>query len=180
MSENKSNTRLRQKTTTLYDGGSGIVTLVFGFPFGVILDWIWNWLVLYYTLHFYGKISTTQILGRFLTPSLRIYAFLITVLGFLIDWLYFKMIWIIEYHPHIYWIPRLSLPLQLILILLPVILLFGANMGLSFIFLRTRRDGVSRPIERHKKVSLIVSISMAVLTAPWILPVLPYIAGWTK
>jgi hypothetical protein len=94
----------------------------------------------------------------------------ITAIGLCIDWGYYELIW--NVHRGLdgtnIWVPTMSLPEQFMLIFLPMILLLIANVLLSTSYLKLNR--------RH---SLITGVIMAFFTAPWVVPIFPYVAGWT-
>jgi hypothetical protein len=156
-----------KKTVTLYDFGGGILLLaMFGLPFGIIIDYIWNRIVLSLTLRHLIKAPP----GALALKRIGYYVFFITVIGLLIDWGYHVLIWDVQNIPGgiTRWVPTLSLGAQMALILPTMLLLLAANTAMSIKYLRLER----RP-------ALITGGVMAVFTAPWILPVFPRIAGWT-
>lgn len=169
---------MKKKHVTVFDAGGGVFLLVFaGIPVvGSLLDWGWNWLVIFGTLWSYSKVSSHKILDCYVLPRIKSYSFFITIVGFGIDWIYFSIIWSIKQGR---WMANMPLPLQSILIIVPLTLLFAANLYLSRRYLKSETAGVTGPVENYKQVSLILSVSMAVLTAPWLLVFLPYAAGWT-
>ena len=157
------------KTVTLYDaGGFILVWIFFGLPLGIIFDYLWNLLVLWIALpRLQQKTVATTDAASVSGRRKAAYCLFITILGFLIDWAYFEMTWDMGFGKSQFWYPAMGQPLQILLIVVPIILLWLANFALSYAYLR---------LERRK--SFILGGIMAVFTAPWVLPVLPYILGW--
>lgn len=67
------------------------------------------------------------------------------------------------------WTLALAVPLQLALIALPILMLGLVNFALSYAFLNA---------ERHQAIKL--GVVMGIFTAPWLLPIVPNLAGWVK
>ena len=63
----------------------------------------------------------------------------------------------------------MAMPLQLALIAIPIAMLALVNFALSYAFLNA---------ERSQAIKL--GFVMAIFTAPWLLPIVPYLAGWVK
>jgi len=149
-----------KKTVTLYDAGGGIIVLVaLGWPIGIIIDYIWNGIVLSLTLnHLIKNHVSVWALKRIWS-----YAIYITIIGLLIDWGYHVLIWDSG------WVPKFSLAGQLALIILPMFLLLVANIALCIKYLQLER-----------RSALITGGVMAFFTAPWALPVFPRIVGWVE
>jgi hypothetical protein len=150
------------RTITDYDAGGGIILLVmFGVPFGILVDYLWNWLVLSLTLRwmFRGSSGPVKKTSR---KATALYSLYITVLGLLIDWVYYELIWYGGV-----WIPEMALPGQLAWMLLPVAVLWLGNFFLSKLYLKldTRQASVTGSF-------------MALFTAPWLVLAVPYIANW--
>lgn len=151
-----------RKYLVLRDGGFGpALLLVFGVPFGFILDFIWNWIALW--------IATSLVPDaddRF-DQQARLYSLIITIVGALIDWHYFRLTWRMDLGAGVMpFVPLHSLSVQLILLLSPIVLLAAANFALCVLLLSlgTRK-------------ALIVAILMGILTAPWVLVFFPYVIG---
>ena len=156
-----------RKTTTLYDFGGGLLLLaMFGMPFGVIIDYLWNLVVLSLTLRRLIKITSDSLALRRIGP----YAFFITVIGLLIDWGYHVLIWDVQrtLGGITTWVPMTSLANQIALILLPMFLLLLANVALCIKYLKLERQP-----------AIITGAVMAFFTSPWLVPTFPYTAGWT-
>jgi len=129
-----------QKSTTLYDvGGWLIILAIMGgvYFIGIILDYFWNYLVLFFSLrrlHF--DINTKR---RF------IYCLIITGLGLAIDCIYYELSW--SKAIGIIYIGSLRLPslfpqpgsqpiLELFTIFVPMIMLVLVNFVVSRLYLR--------------------------------------------
>ncbi|MFC1862052.1 hypothetical protein ACFLX6_02035 [Chloroflexota bacterium] len=71
----------------LYDAGGWFLGFIFfGVALvGVVLDYFWNFLIFWVTLH-WKHISIP-------TKKKHIYCVIITALGLLIDWLYYELTW---------------------------------------------------------------------------------------
>ncbi len=153
-----------EKPVTLYDAGGLIILItIFGIPFGSILDYLWNLLVFSVTLPFLsvsGKIKPGK--GKKL-----LYILFITILGIIIDWAYFELTWDTHFGKTGLWIPAMSQVMQFIWILLPIAMLWLVNFALSFSYLKLER-----------KPALVLGGVMALFTAPWLLPTVPYLMGW--
>ena len=162
--------RNSQKSITLYDFGGGILILVmFGLPFGSIIDYIWNRFVLSQALRHLMRGSSSPSI-ELASNRVGYYAFFITVIGLLIDWGYHELIWDVQrdFSGINTWVPTMDMSNQLILVLFPMVLLLMANFFLSVSYLKLGR-----------RQALFTGLSMAFFTAPWIVPIFPYIAGWT-
>ena len=154
----------KDTSITLYDaGGFFLILLFFGLPLGTIIDYFWNLTVISMTLPRLpgGPVMKTRLWQRLL------FCLLMTALGFVIDWAYFELTWDMNLSKASEWIPAVSWWLQLVLMLLPVVMLFLVNAALSYSFFRLER-----------RQALIFGGVMALFTAPWLLLVMPYIAGW--
>ena len=154
-----------KKTVTLYDAGGGILLLMFGVPFGIIIDYIWNRIVLSLTLRRLIKVPPDALALK----RIGYYVFFITVIGLLIDWGYHVLIWDVQSITGgiTRWVPSMSFGAQMALILPTMLLLLVANIFLSIKYLKLER----RPAQ-------ITGAMMAVFTAPWLVPTVPYIS-WT-
>jgi hypothetical protein len=158
------------KTITLYDaGGLILVWLFFGLPLGVIFDYIWNLIVIIVALPLLlrddrmnpGAISVGK-------GKKAAYCFFITIMGIVIDLAYFEMTWDMGLSKTQVWYPSMGQPVQILLILVPITMLWLANFALSYSFLKMER-----------KPAAIFAGIMAFFTAPWLLPIVPYMLGWT-
>jgi hypothetical protein len=92
-----------------------------------------------------------------------------TFLGIVIDLAYFELTWDTDFGKSAVWSPAMAMPLQLALILMPLIMLGLVNFALSHSYLRLERGPAMK-----------IGAAMGILTAPWLLPIVPYIAGWVK
>lgn len=153
------------KSITLYDVGGGIFFLVFfGIPFGSVLDYLWNLLVLWVSLpRLPGDTKIKLTKGKRLA-----YCFFITVIGFIIDWAYFELTWDMDFGRSMVWAPAMSRAFQFIWLLMPIAMIWAVNSALSYSYLKLER-----------KQAIILGAIMGIFTAPWILPTLPYVFGWT-
>ncbi len=161
--------RSTKKTVTLYDlGGMILVWLFFGLPVGIIFDYFWNLLVLSVGLPLILKSRTLSSQEMAISRGRKyLYCLFITVIGFFIDWAYFELTWDVSLGKTQLWVPAMGQPLQLVLLLLPMVLLLMADFALLYAFLKLNR-----------KQSLALGAIMAFFTAPWLLPILPYALGW--
>ncbi|HEY50370.1 MAG TPA: hypothetical protein G4O20_00995 [Dehalococcoidia bacterium] len=153
----------RKKTARLYDvGGVIIAVLFFGIPFGSIFDYLWNLLVLSLALPRLAgdKIEITK--GKRLA-----YCFFITLLGIIIDWAYFEFTWDTDFGKSAVWIPAMPQALQFVWLLLPMAMIGLVNAALSYSYLKLER-----------RQAIIFGAIMGFFTAPWLLPIVPYVFGW--
>ncbi len=159
-----------KKTITLYDfGGFIILVILFGIPFGTIADYFWNLLVF--------SVALTRLTGNAAIKSERVgiswrrklaYCFFITLLGIIIDWAYLELTWDTDFFGRsAVWAPAMPQVLQLVWLLLPVVMIWVVNAVLSYSYLNLER----RP-------AIILGAIMGFFTAPWLLPIMPYILGW--
>jgi hypothetical protein len=153
-----------KKSTTLYDAGGLIILItIFGIPFGSIFDYLWNLLVFSVALPFLpseGKIKLSK-------RRRLLYILFITIMGIIIDWAYFELTWDTHFGKTGLWIPAMSQALQFIWMLLPIVMLWLVNFALSYAYLKQER-----------KPAVILGGVMALFTAPWLLPTIPYLMGW--
>lgn len=158
-----------KRVVTLYDvGGMILVWLFFGLPLGIIFDYFWNLLVLSLSLPRLLKGGTSSTPLTSVSKGKRFaYCFFITVLGFVIDWAYFELTWDVGLGKTQLWLPAMGQPLQLILLVMPMIMLWVVNFALAYSYLK---------LERRK--ASILGVIMAFFTAPWLLPTMPYLLGW--
>ncbi len=153
-----------KKPITLYDAGGLIILItIFGIPFGSIFDYLWNLLVFSLALPFLPAESKIK-LGK---VKKLLYIFFITILGIIIDWAYFELTWDTHFGKTGLWIPAMSQALQFIWMLLPIVMLWLVNFSLSYAYLKLER-----------KPALVLGGVMALFTAPWLLPAVPYLMGW--
>ena len=161
--------RQLKKTITLYDaGGLIIVWMLFGLPLGVIFDYFWNLLVFSLALPRLPGVASadpgTEGIGK---GKKTAFIVLVTLLGVLIDWAYVELIWDIGLTKTQLWSPAMAQPLQLVAILIPIVMLWAVDFALAYAYLRL-----------EKKPAFILGGLMAVFTAPWLLPTVPYLLGW--
>jgi hypothetical protein len=152
-----------KKSIVLYDVGGAIILVFLGIPFGSVIDYLWNLLVLSVALPLLpgDKIKIGK--GRRLA-----YCFFITVLGLIIDWAYLELTWDTYFggkSPVM--IPAMSQAFQLVWLLLPTAMIFLVNAALSYAYLKLER-----------RQAIILGAIIGVFTAPWLLPTLPYVWGW--
>jgi len=154
----------------LFDvGGMILVWLFFGLPVGIVFDYFWNFLVLSLSLPQLPKDGESGKERISVGKGKRFaYCFFITLLGFVIDWAYFELTWDVSLGKTQLWIPAMGQPLQLILLLMPMIMLWLVNFALSYAFLKL-----------ESRQAAVLGAIMAFFTAPWLLPTMPYILGWT-
>lgn len=153
-----------KKSITLYDAGGLIILItLFGIPFGSIFDYLWNLLVFSVTLPFLPAESKIKLSKR----RRLLYILFITILGIIIDWAYFELTWDTHFGKTGLWIPAMSQALQFVWMLLPIAMLWLVNFALSYAYLKLER-----------KPAVILGGVMAIFTAPWLLPTIPYLMGW--
>ena len=147
-----------QKSTVLHDvGGWWLIFTVMGVVglIGVVLDYFWNYLVLYVTLH-WQHISI---------PARRklLFCLIITPLGLFIDWLYYEFTWgtlvwgslrVSAAFPQ----PGEQLGLEVSTILIPMVAIGVVNFGVSRVYLRL-----------SSKQAAVLGAVMGVFTAPWLI-----------
>ncbi len=141
----------------LYDaGGWFLMSMFFGVAFiGVVLDYLWNYLVLSATLRWrHINIPRTK---------KSIYCVIITAFGLLIDWLYYEFTWGTLVLgslrvPAVFPKPGIQPGLELTTILIPMVLIGVVNYYASRLHLHT-----------DVRNSLVVGAIMAVFTAPWLI-----------
>jgi hypothetical protein len=144
-----------QKTVTLRDAGGWYLFPIFlGIPVvGVVLDYFWNFLVLFLSLRcLHISVSTN---------SKFIYCLMVTGGGLLIDLLYYVITWgVLELGAmrERYESPRWGTEsvLELLTILIPIVLIAGVNYAVSRLFLRV-----------DSKQAVILAAIMGFFTAPW-------------
>lgn len=156
--------KLVKNSTTLYDaGGLFIFIALFGIPFGSIFDYLWNLLVFSVALWFIARSNPIALSRK--RRALNI--LFVTLLGILIDWAYFELTWDTHFGKGGIWIPAMSQWLQFVWLLMPMLMIGLVNFALAYSFLKMERNQ-----------SLIMGGAMAIFTAPWLLPTVPYILGW--
>jgi len=151
-----------QKPATLYDVGGWFLILAFlgaAVLVGIVVDYFWNYLVLYLSLRWlHFNVNTRR---KF------IYCLIITSLGLLIDWLYYELTW--GYPVGFLFLGNLRLPsvfshpgsqpiLELSTILIPIIILAAVNFVVSHFYLRM-----------IAKQAIALGTVMGVFTAPWLI-----------
>ena len=158
-------TRQTAGQATFYDFGYGIlfIFLVGGVCFvaGILIDYLWNWLVLMAAQWFLrsSAASTTEAAGpKIIIKRGLAYCIYITLMGIPIDAAYYFAVW------HLDGTPTFNIPLQVLLMALPIVLLWLANFGLAKLYLKL-----------DSRQAVTVAIIMAVFTAPWILLILPHL-----
>jgi len=151
-----------KKSIVLYDVGGAIILVFLGIPFGSVIDYLWNLLVLSAALPLLpgDKIKVSK--GRRLA-----YCFFITVLGLVIDWAYFELTWDTHFAKSATCLPAMSQTLQFVWLLLPMVMIFLVNAALSYAYLKLDR-----------RQAIIFGAIMGFFTAPWLLPTIPYAFGW--
>jgi len=154
----------KKRSIVLYDFGGGIFFLIFfGIPFGSVLDYLWNLLVLSVALpRLPGDTGIEIAKGKKMA-----YCFFITGLGFIIDWTYFELTWDVDFGRSTVWAPAMSQGLQFAWLLLPVVMIGLVNGALSYSYLKLER-----------RQAIILGAIMGIFTAPWILPIIPYVFEW--
>jgi len=151
--------------TILYDAGFWFLIPMFvgGVFLGVVIDYFWNYLILYLALR-WQKISIT-IKRRFA------YTAIITAVGLLIDWLYYAFTWgtlVIGSLrvPAIFERPGINPGLELSTILIPMALIGVVNYLASHFYLHL-----------DKKHAFVVGLVMAIFTAPWLIVAFVLLVG---
>ena len=149
----------------LYDAGFWFLIPMFvgGVFLGVVIDYFWNYLILYLALR-WQKISIT-IKRRFA------YTAIITAVGLLIDWLYYAFTWgtlVIGSLrvPAIFERPGINPGLELSTILIPMALIGVVNYLASHFYLHL-----------DKKHAFVVGLVMAIFTAPWLIVAFVLLVG---
>ncbi len=159
----------KERTVTLYDAGGVIILVVlFGIPFGSAFDYLWNLLVFSVALPLlpkngspdYGRINITQ-------RRRLLYCLLVTLVGIIIDWAYFKLTWDTSFGKSAVWVPAMSQGLQFVWLLLPMVMIGLVNFAVSYSYLKLER-----------RQAIVLGGAMALFTAPWLLPAVPYIMKW--
>lgn len=153
-----------KKSIVLYDVGGAIILVFLGIPFGSVIDYLWNLLVLSVALPLLpgDKIKVGK--GRRLA-----YCFFITVLGLIIDWAYLELTWDTDFggkSPVM--IPAMSQALQFVWLLLPMVMICLVNAALSYSYLKLER-----------RQAIIFGAIMGFFTTPWLLPTVSYVMNWT-
>jgi hypothetical protein len=147
----------RKQSTTLYDvGGWFLITMVFGaYLIGVVIDYFWNYLVIFLTLRW-----------QHLIVSIRrklVYCIIVTALGLLIDWLYYELTWgtlvlgELRVQP-VFHRFGLQPALELSTILVPMLVLGIVNFCASRLLLKL-----------GTKQAIVLGAMMGVFTAPWLI-----------
>ncbi len=145
------------QSIVLYDaGGAILVMLLFGVPFGVFLDYLWNYLILSTALRL-------QHISSISAKRKASYSIIITAFGLLIDWLHYELTWgtLVVWElrvPAVFPRPGTKLGLELATILIPMALIGVVNYFASRLHLHL-----------NGKRALTVGGIMAVFTAPWLI-----------
>jgi len=154
----------KNKSITLYDaGGFFLILLFFGVPLGTLFDFIWNLIVISVVLPRLPGLEEIRV-GCW---RRLLFCLIITALGFVIDWAYFELTWDMNLSKSTEWLPAVPQWLQFVWLLLPIFMLFLVNAALSYSYFGL-----------EKRQALIFGAVMAFFTAPWILPIVPYVVGW--
>lgn len=148
----------RAGSVTLYDGGGWYLAVIFlSIPafLGSLIDYGWNFLVLHLALK---RLSLA-----FKASKKLIYTLLITIIGFVIDWVYYSIFWKENWGE--WWPCEPLFPardpnpyLVLISILVPMLLIALSNYVLTRLYLKL-----------EMRQAVIVGAAMGVFTAPWII-----------
>jgi hypothetical protein len=153
--------------TTLYDvGGFFLILMVSGIPLGSLVDYLWNLLVFSLAVAWLSRRDRS---GASMRPGRKaLYCLIVTALGLLIDLAYMEMTWDTDFlgRTHV-WAPAMPIPQQWALIVVPMIMIGMVNYAVSRAFL-----------DFEHKHSIFVGVAMGVFTAPWLLPIVPWAAGW--
>lgn len=152
------------KSIVLYDFGGVIFAVIFfGIPFGTIFDYIWNYLVCTIVLR-----RMPGDAGRDISRGTRLaFCFFITLLGIVIDWAYFELTWDTDFGKNAVWAPAMSQGLQIAWLLVPMVMIFLVNAALAYSFLKL-----------EKRQAILLGAAMGFFTAPWLLPIVPYVMNW--
>jgi hypothetical protein len=154
-----------KRSTTLYDFGFGPVFYFVFFAgaivIGIIIDYLWNWLVL--TVALWRPLRSTDPTAEITIPRVTIgrrmlYCIPVTVIGIPINAAYYFIVW--------NWddTPRFDIPLQVLLITVPIGLLWLMNYLLSKYYLK---------LDNRQAVT--VAVIMAFFTAPWLMLIIPHL-----
>jgi hypothetical protein len=153
-------------TTTLYDMGGGffffyLFLAIGGIFLGLLFDYLWNWLVLTVALWRPRNAADSTVEERAPVGTMgrrMLYAVFITLIGIPINLVYAGIAW------NWSWEPRINVILQVLLMAMPIGLLWLANYLLSRYYLKLDNRQAST-----------VAVIMAVLTAPWLMLVIPLV-----
>ena len=148
-----------QKTLTLYDaGGWFLLPVLLGIPVvGVVIDYFWNYLVLFLGLWWLHISVSTQ--------SKFIYCLIVTGGGLVIDILYYVITWgVLELGSRrgLSNFPRWGAEsvLEFCTILIPMVLIAALNFAVSRLYLHV-----------NSKQAVILGAIMGFFTAPWVIVV---------
>jgi hypothetical protein len=145
-----------KKSITLYDaGGWFLIYMFFGVAFiGVVLDYLWNLLVLSCALRCLH--SAVPFKKR------AVSVVIITIFGLLVDWLYYEITWGILVLGNVtigaVFTSDVHHAYELLTILIPMLLIGIVNYLVVHLFLHV-----------DTKNSVITGIIAAVFTAPWLI-----------
>ena len=146
-----------RKTLTLHDaGGWYLIPIIFGIPVvGVVLDYFWNFLVLFLSLKWL-RISAS-------TGQKFIYCAIVPGGGLVIDIVYYAIVWgVFEFdlwrgHPDsARW--GTGPVLEFITILIPIAFIIALNYAVSRLYLHV-----------NSKQAVILGAIMGLFTAPWLI-----------
>ncbi len=155
------------KSITLYDGGGFIILLyLFGIPFGILGDFLWNLGVFWFFLPraVPDALSRTKIRWR----RRVLYSILVTAAGVVIDWAYLDITWKSHFLTNSeMWIPAMPQALQVVCLLVPMVMIALVSGALAYAFFKL-----------ESRQAVILGAFMGFLIAPWLLPTVPYIMGW--
>lgn len=161
--------RRSNSVTALYDaGGWFLVSMMFGvYLVGLVIDYFWNFLVLYLTLRWLpgldkgdgSPVRSIRIRHK------HIYCVIITILGLIIDWLYYELTWGFLVLgslrvPPAFPRPGVNPSLELATTLLPMLVLMAVNYGISHSYLHLK-----------SRQAVVLGMVMGFFTAPWLITV---------
>ena len=154
-------------TTTVYDVGGWFIVAIFSGVFfaGLAIDYFWNFLVLYITLRLIPDSQGIALTKTISTGRRHVYCVIITVLGLIIDWLYYELTWgvlavgSLHVSP-VFPMPGVNPPLEIATILIPMLVLIAVNYGISRAYLRLK-----------SRQAVVLGVVMGFFTAPWLIVV---------
>lgn len=152
--------KVQRKSVVLRDvGGAFLLLLFFGIPIGSVLDFLWNLFVLSVALPLLPGDPVKVDKWRRIA-----FCFFITVLGLIIDLAYFELTWDAVFGKTAVWDPAMAQWLQFLWLLLPMSMIFLVNAAISYSFFKLDR-----------RQAIVFGAIMGFFTAPWLLPIMPYI-----
>ena len=154
--------------TTTYDGGGWfLIYILFGvYLIGLLIDYFWNFLVLYLTLRKLPNNQSSISLAKTISTGRKhIYCVIVTILGLIIDWLYYELIWgvLVVGSLHVspvFPMPGVNPPLEFATILIPMLVLMAVNYGISRAYLHLK-----------SRQAVVLGVVMGFFTAPWLIVV---------